>query len=118
MARGLLAPSATIVINVSSEYAGEDGDWDAIQALGAPDTFDYGSAATAWGSQYANDGLQTITVGFAVPDYAVGFIIRESAGNGFVTKVEVQYLDNSYDVVWDDTDPTDNDAVHDGPGSG
>src|SRR5206468_1586111 len=39
---------ANNVIAVSSEWPGEPYDWRARQALGPPDTFEYGDIPTSW----------------------------------------------------------------------
>ncbi|QDV46065.1 Thermophilic serine proteinase precursor [Stieleria neptunia] len=79
---------ASTVIDFSSQYS--PFGWSAADALGEPNTFDYGDARTAWAPRYANSGDQTLTVGFDIPVYSSGAVIRETFGNGFVRGVEVR----------------------------
>ncbi|PAY16161.1 hypothetical protein CKO51_28085 [Rhodopirellula sp. SM50] len=79
---------ASTVIDFSSQYS--PFGWSATDALGEPNTFAYGDARTAWAPRYANSGDQTLTVGFDVPVYSSGVVIRETFGNGFVRGVEVR----------------------------
>jgi hypothetical protein len=101
-------------VSYSSQRVNNNGDSSGLKALGTPDTFSYGDAATAWTPQYANIGEQTITVGFAVPDEAKGVVIRETSGNGFVTKIELQDVGNTWHTVWTTLTGTDT-STKDGP---
>jgi hypothetical protein len=95
---------ASLVIAFSSEY--ETDDWGAVQALGAPDTFDYGDIKTAWASLAENDSLEFLTLGFDTPVFATGATIRETWGNGFVFQIDVVDLDDVLHPVWTGTDPS------------
>lgn len=79
---------ASTVIDFSSQYS--PFGWSAADALGAPNTFAYGDARTAWAPRYANSGDQTLTVGFDIPVYSSGAVIRETFGNGFVKTIELR----------------------------
>ncbi|MCA9135141.1 MAG: Ig-like domain-containing protein [Planctomycetales bacterium] len=79
---------ASTVIAFSSQYS--PFGWSASDALGAPNTFAYGDARTAWAPRYANSGDQSLTVGFDTPVYSSGAVIRETFGNGFVKTIEVR----------------------------
>lgn len=79
---------AATVIDFSSQYS--PFGWAAVDAVGAPDTFRYGDSRHAWAPRYANAGDETITLGFEVPVFSTGAVIRETYGNGFVRVVEVR----------------------------
>jgi hypothetical protein len=93
------ASSAT----ASSQY-GPDS-WSADQALGEPDTSEYGDFATAWAPAGSDIGPQWIEVGFDVPVRPTEVVIWESSGAGFVTLVEA--LDEGsgeWVILWQGTD--------------
>ncbi len=92
------------VIDFSSQFATDS--WSAAQALGAPDTFQYGDLPTAWAPEPINGTMEFITVGYDVPVYATGAVIVETNGNGFVRRVETLDVDGVYHVVWEDVDPS------------
>ncbi|MEM6473221.1 MAG: Ig-like domain-containing protein, partial [Planctomycetota bacterium] len=79
---------AASVIDFTSQYS--PFGWSASDALGAPNTFEYGDARTAWAPRYANAGMQSITLGFDTPVYSSGAMIRQTFGNGFVRIVELR----------------------------
>jgi Ca2+-binding RTX toxin-like protein len=95
---------ASKVIDFSSQYSATA--WAATQALGAPDTPYYGDIASAWAPLPINGTREFLTVGFDTPVYSDGVTIRETLGNGFVTRVDVQDGDGAYHTVWAGTDPT------------
>ena len=45
------------MVSASSQRMNNTGDSSAAQVLGAPNSFSYGDAPTAWSPQYANNGL-------------------------------------------------------------
>jgi hypothetical protein len=93
---------ATSDLDYSSQ-AGSD-DWAAYQALFAPNTSQYGDSRSAW-APASKDGTQEyLTLGFRVPLYASGVTVRESDGNGFVTRVDVLDTTNTYHTLWTGTD--------------
>ena len=105
---------ASTVIGFSSQYdLGDVGDWAAYQALGAPNTFEYGDVLTAWAPSPMDGSLEYITLGYATPVYATGAVIRETLGNGFVYQVDVLDLNNVLHNVWTGTDPSLQDAPAD-----
>ena len=80
-------------ISASSEYPG----WEAINALGQPNTFIYYDASTAWAPLPKNPdwtpdnhNIEFLEVGFKYGVHAKGFLIRENYGNGFVTQVSLR----------------------------
>ncbi len=95
---------ATNVVNYSSQWSG--GNWSAAQALGASNTFSYGDIATAWAAFPRNGSLEFITVGFDRAIYATGTTIRETYGNGFVTKIDLLDLNSTFHTVWEGIDPS------------
>ncbi|WP_353931255.1 DUF4347 domain-containing protein [Okeanomitos corallinicola TIOX110] len=94
----LLSQYASRVIDFSSQYTSTS--WSANQALGEPNTLSYGDRSTAWAPLSSNGTIEYLTVGFDTAVYATGVTIRETYGNGFVTKVEVLDLNNNYTEVW------------------
>ncbi|MCZ8242017.1 MAG: hypothetical protein O9323_09605, partial [Microcystis sp. LE19-131.1A] len=100
---------ASSVIAFSSQYS--SSSWSAEQALGQPNTFDYGDIPTSWAPSTSNADGDTqadefITVGFSTPVYADGIEIRETCGNGFVRSIDL--LDNQgvYRSIWSGIDPS------------
>src|SRR5207249_3224712 len=97
---------ASSVDAVSSEYDGEnEGEYAAEQALGAPNTFDFGDAATSWAAAEADAGEQYITVAFTTASQATGVIIREANAQGFVMEVKLIESNNTEHSIWTGTDP-------------
>src|SRR5262249_6374789 len=95
---------ASSVIDFSSQYS--SGGWSAQQATGQPNTLSYGDISTAWSARPMNGTQEHITLGFATPVQASGIIIRETNGNGYVTRVELLDTDTVYHEVWVGTDPS------------
>jgi hypothetical protein len=93
---------ASSVQGFSSQWSG--GSWSAAQALGAPDTFLYGDILTSWAPSSVHGTSEYITLGFDTPVYANGAVIRETDGNGFVTRVDLVDLSDNYHTVWTGTD--------------
>ena len=104
MPPGFLWQWASEVIDFSSQFS--DPDWAAHQAVGEPNTFEYGDIATAWAPGPQNGTIEQITLGFDTPVFANGVTIRETWGNGFVRAIEVLDLDGVYSLVWEGTDPS------------
>jgi Ca2+-binding RTX toxin-like protein len=98
---------ASSVIGFSSQYS--SSSWSAQQALGAPNTFSYGDARTAWSSANRNADGDTVadeflSVGFSDPTNANGIEIRETWGNGFVRSIDLLDINGTYHTVWTGTD--------------
>ncbi len=53
-----------------------------------------------------NGTQEFITVGYAVPVYANGVTVRETLGNGFVTKIDLLDTQGVYRTVWTGVDPS------------
>lgn len=104
--RELLSVSqwAGSVISFSSQRSPTDGA--AVQALGAPNTPGYGDQPTAWSPALMNGSTEGIQLGYANPVYATGVTVRETSGNGFVTRIDVVDTNNVMHTVWTGTDPT------------
>lgn len=95
---------ANSVIDFSSEY--DSTYWSAAQALGPPNTLDYGDIDTAWAPLPDNGTLEYIILGYSTPVYASSTTIRETYGNGFVYRVDVVDQSNVFHTVWTGTDPS------------
>jgi hypothetical protein len=108
----MVSQYASSVTGFSSQYDEEDGsaDWWAVQALGAPDTVDYGDEITAWAPLPKNGPwngpLEFITVEFLTPVFANQVTIRESWGAGFVRQLDVVDSNDSLQTVWTGVDPS------------
>ncbi len=106
----LISQWAATIVDFSTEWYDpfNPGAWQAIQALGAPDTFQYGDIETAWEASTADgNGVEYLTLGYATPVLATGATIRETYGNGFVTRIEVREAGTStLHTVWSGTDPS------------
>jgi hypothetical protein len=92
------------VLGYSTQY--NAGSYSAAQALGPPDTMLYGDYPTAWTASSENGTQEYLAVGFLDPVYATGVTIRETYGNGFVTKVDVIDASDALHTVWTGTDPS------------
>ena len=95
---------ASSVVGFSSQYS--TGSWSAAQALGVPNTNSYGDIPTSWAPSAPNAGVEFITVGYTTPLYANGVTVRETLGNGFVTRIELLDVSDQYHVVWTGVDPS------------
>lgn len=93
---------AKTVLGFSSEY-GPNG-WSAAQATGACNTAGYGDKNTAWTPRVAQGSDEFLSLGFETSVHASGAIIRETYGNGFVTRVEAIDTDGNSHVVWEGED--------------
>jgi len=93
---------ANSVIGFSSEYSSGDGFYDAIQALGAPDTYpSYGDIATAWASASADGQREFLELGFPVTSPATEIQIFETLSPGAVDQVWVRNAANhTWQNVW------------------
>ena len=82
--------------------------------MGAPNVAAYGDNQLAWAPLPENGTTEWIALGYATPVYASGVKIRETWGNGFVTKVEVRNQSTQvYQTVWSGSDTTAPGAVAD-----
>ena len=90
------------VTDFSSEWS--PNAWSAQQAVGAPNTFFYGDIASAWAPGPMNGSQEFISLSFAEAVYSVGALIRETYGNGFVTRIDAIGVDNQAFAVWSGTD--------------
>jgi VCBS repeat-containing protein len=102
------------VIGFSSAGQADGGDrWAAIQALGAPNTTQYGDLDTAWSPnrRNASGGNQPdefLAVGFRRPVKASGFVIHENYGNGFVRRVHAVDINGNSHQLWEGQDNSPN----------
>jgi hypothetical protein len=99
---GVTHQYASSVIDFSSQYT--TTSWSATQALGPPNTPNYGDYSTAWAPLLPNTGAEYLTLGFATPDFADGVIVRETNGNGFVSRVDAIDTNDVSHTVWTGTD--------------
>ena len=100
----VLSQYASSVIAFSSQFG--TSNWSAAQTLGSPDTNSYGDIPTAWAPSSQNGTTESITVGYSTPVNASGVTVRETDGNGFVTKIEVRDLAGVFHEVWSGVDPS------------
>ncbi|MBT3266763.1 hypothetical protein HN371_06380 [Candidatus Poribacteria bacterium] len=102
---------ATSVLGFSSEYGRPE--WAATQALGVPNTFSYGDIPTAWAPSPGDGGMEYLVLGYSEPVHAVGAVIRETHGNGFVRRVDVLDEHGALHTVWAGEDSSPSDVPHD-----
>jgi len=93
---------ASRVVDFSSQY--DDTDFSAQQALGTPNTNEYGDIETAWAPDPMNGTTEDITLEFNTPVYATSVLVRETWGNGFVTQIDLRDTNNQLHNVWMGTD--------------
>lgn len=99
-----LSQYASSVISFSSQYSASN--YSAAQALGEPNVLTYGDSVRAWTAAQPNGVNQYLTLGFATPVYATGVTVRETLGNGFVTKIEAVDMSDQLHTVWSGVDPS------------
>ena len=105
---------ASTVLGCSSEYAAPPASWSSARALGAPDVAVYRDDPNAWAPSVANGTTEWIALGYTTPVYATGVRVRESYGNGAVTKIELRdRATGTWHEVWSGVDPTAAGAVSD-----
>ena len=96
---------AASVVAFSSQYS--TTAWSAAQVLGPPNVTAYGDDSLAWAPSSENGTTESLTLGYATPVYASGVDIRETYGNGFVTKIELRNAaTGAFEAVWSGTDTT------------
>lgn len=95
---------ANSVIDFSSQWS--NNTWAATQALGEPNTFNYGDLSTAWAPSAANGSIEFLSLGFATPTFSTGALIRETYGNGFVVQIDAIDTSGALHTVWTGTDPS------------
>jgi hypothetical protein len=100
----LINQYASSVIAKSSQYG--ENSYSAQQAVGLPDTLEYGDRPSAWAPLWINGTLEYITLGFTTPVYASGVTIWETFGNGFVYQVDVLDTSDVLHTVWTGIDPS------------
>ncbi|MBI1397574.1 MAG: hypothetical protein GC151_16495 [Betaproteobacteria bacterium] len=93
---------ASSVIDFSSQFG--SGNWSAAQALGAPDTPNYGDFVTAWAAAGPDTPGEFLTLGFATPTYSTGAVVRETYNNGFVTQIDALDSGGVLHTVWSGVD--------------
>jgi hypothetical protein len=94
---------ASRVTGFSSQYY-STGGYSAAQALGPPDTFSYGDIGTAWASAHKDGTQEFLQLDYDTPVYATGVTVRETDGNGFVTRIDVVDSGGVLHTVWTGTD--------------
>jgi hypothetical protein len=95
---------ASTLKGFSSEYVPSAASWNAIQVLGAPNTFTHGDHGTAWAPAIQNNSFEWISVGFDTAVYANGATIRETYNNGFVYRIDAIDTLGDLHTVWSGTD--------------
>ncbi len=89
----------------SSEYGSDS--WSANQATGKPNVTEFGDDGNAWAPYESAGGLETLELTYAKAVNAIGVRVRESYGNGTLTKIELKDTAGAYYKVWSGTDATD-----------
>ena len=98
----------------SSQYAASPAPWSSARALGAPDVTLYRDDPNAWAPSVANGTTEWIALGYTTPVYATAVQVRESYGNGAVTKIELRdHAAGTWHEVWSGVDATAPGAVAD-----
>jgi RHS repeat-associated protein len=103
-ASGGVTQWASSVLGFSSQFSG--GSWAASQALGQPNTPNYGDNGTAWAPGPENGTHEFITLGYATPVHASGVTVVETDGNGFVTQIDLLDTNNVLHTVFSGADPS------------
>ena len=105
---------ASSVLGYSSQYAASPAPWSSARALGAPDVTVYRDDPNAWAPSVANGTTEWLALGYTTPVYATGVRVRESYGNGAVTKIELRdHATGTWQSVWSGVDATAPGAVAD-----
>lgn len=88
----------------STEYGSDS--WAAKQATGEPNVTAFADDSKAWAPLEKNKGKETLELTYAKAVNASGVRIRESLGNGAVTKVELKDTAGNYYSIFSGTDTT------------
>ena len=106
----LISQWASTVVSFSSQWSDpfNPGAWNAIQALGEPDTFTYGDNPTAWAAATEDgNGTEWLLLGYETPVLATGAVVRETLNNGFVKQIDVREAGSvTLRTVWSGSDPS------------
>ncbi|MBN1679445.1 MAG: hypothetical protein JW966_04085 [Anaerolineae bacterium] len=94
-----------VAASASSEYS--NPDWAAIQAAGAPDTFECADAVTAWASRYGS-GKEWLRLDYATPVIPTQVNIHQTLTPGSIIRVEVGTPDGQVYALPDSADPVGN----------
>ncbi|WP_211563463.1 hypothetical protein, partial [Magnetovibrio blakemorei] len=106
-----------IAAAASTEYNPSPEEWSADQAIGEPDTFEYGDIETAWTAEEYDDGSPDwLELTYETPVYATGLTIYESYNNGFVYQVDLIDTDGTYHTIWSGYDSSAQGDGNDGLG--
>jgi hypothetical protein len=84
----------------SSEYS--NPSWAAVQATGAPDTFECGDIVTAWAPASAS-GVEWLDLSYDTPVIPLQINIYETHSPGFISEVEILDEDGFYHTIWTGT---------------
>src|SRR5205085_2663617 len=82
------------------------GNWAAVEALDLPNTNAYGDIGSAWAPSSRDGTLEWLALGFPEPVYSTGVTVRETYGNGFVTKIDAIDTADVAHTVWTGVDPS------------
>lgn len=97
-----------VTASASSSYNDASGhdDNSAFQATDAPNVQTEGDNGNAWTPKEPDAGLEWLDLVYSKPVFANAVRIRESAGAGAVTKVDVYDEQGQPHTLWTGTDPT------------
>jgi VCBS repeat-containing protein len=92
------------VLDFTSQYRADA--WSAHNATATPDVNGYGDIPAAWAPSSQNGTHEVLTLGYSIPFYASGVIVRETWGNGFVERIDLVGLDGATHTVFSGVDPS------------
>lgn len=100
---------ASTLVGFSSQYSA--GNWSAAQALGAPNTPNYGDFGTAWAAATMQSASEFLSLGYATAVYATGATVTQTFASGFVSQIDVVDMSGFLHTVYTGATPTIADGV-------
>jgi hypothetical protein len=86
-------------------YGGNRDDQSAYAATGEPDVDKCADSKRAWTASREDNGVQWLELGYEKEVYVSSVRVRESFGQGAVTKIEIMNNENaSYMTLWEGKD--------------
>ncbi len=110
----VLGQWASQVIAFTSQYSSTT--FAAANMLGVPDTFrvdNPNDTLKVWAAAATNGTVEQLTLGYASPVLATGVVVRETNGNGFVTRIDLLDTNDQFHTVFSGIDPSQQGAVVD-----
>ncbi len=103
----ILGQWASSVIAFTSQFS--SNGFAAANMLGVPDCFrvdNPNDTLKVWAAAAPNGTVEQLTLGYASPVLATGVVVRETNGNGFVTRIDLLDTNDVFHTVFSGVDPS------------